>query len=64
MMGKRIQERLAQLNLKQVELARLIGVAPSEVNRYVKGVRTPEGVRLHALARVLKVKPSWLRDED
>lgn len=63
-MGERILLRLAKLKLKQVDLARLLDIAPSQVNRYVKGGRTPDGERLQALARVLKCKPSWLRNED
>jgi transcriptional regulator with XRE-family HTH domain len=62
--GHRIRKRREELKLKQAELARLIDVSPSQINRYEKGGRTPEGARLKALARVLKVKPSWLRNED
>lgn len=64
MMGERILKRLQKLKLSQAELARLLDVSPSQVQRYIKNGRTPEGERLLALARILKCKPSWLRNED
>lgn len=63
-MGERILQRCRALKLRQVDLAALLHVSPTQINRYVKGRRRPDAERLQELARILKCKPSWLRNED
>lgn len=50
-------------HLKQNQVAKLLGVTPQAVGRWVRGEAFPEGERLEALAQLLKVAPAFLRSE-
>ena len=63
----RAQSKIGQLmyeqHLKQNQVAKLLGVTPQAVGRWVRGEAFPEGERLEALAQLLKVAPAFLRSE-
>lgn len=63
-MGERIRKRREEIGLSQAGLARLLDIAQTQVNRYERGERVPRGPRLQKIARILRCKASWLRDED
>jgi transcriptional regulator with XRE-family HTH domain len=48
----------------QAELARRIGVAPSQITHWKKGDHAPRGPEVIRLARVLDVTPEWLMGEE
>ena len=55
MMGQRIREARIKKDLKQVELARMIGVEPAEISQYEAGKRTPRWDKLSKLLDALDV---------
>lgn len=61
--GKRIESARTELNLTQEELAKELGLNKSTIQRYetgqVKKIKIPV---IDAMAKILKVNPSWLSD--
>lgn len=53
--SQRLRELLKQRNLRQSDVARAMGVAPSTVHFWLSGHSTPEPLRLIQLANVLQV---------
>lgn len=58
--GKRIKEARLQKNLKQEDLAAMIGVQPSSIGNYENEVSHPKEPVLYKLFEVLEVSPNFL----
>ncbi|MDR1753811.1 MAG: helix-turn-helix domain-containing protein [Eubacterium sp.] len=58
--GKRIKERREALNLKQEELARLVGVTASAIGNYENGVSHPKEPVLYKLFTALMCDANYL----
>lgn len=64
MLGERIKSRLQELGLAQKDLALQLNISPSTLSGYITGYRTPDINTISIIAGALKVKPSYLIDED
>jgi transcriptional regulator with XRE-family HTH domain len=62
--GHRIRSRREEMGLRQAQLARLLGLEQTQLSRYERTGRVPRDDRMKAIARILKCKVSWLRNED
>jgi transcriptional regulator with XRE-family HTH domain len=60
MLKNRIKERREVLNLKQSELAEIIGVSPSTIGMYEQGRRDPDSATLKLLVSALKTSADYL----
>lgn len=62
--GKRTESARTELKLTQEELAKELGLNKSTIQRYetgqIKKIKLPV---IHAMAKILKVNPSWLSDQ-
>lgn len=60
-LADRINQRMADVQISQADLARATGRKPSSVNNWLSGrTKTLKGDSLMALAKVLKCRPLWL----
>jgi transcriptional regulator with XRE-family HTH domain len=57
--GRRMRERRRELNMSQQELAKEIGVAFQQVQKYENGTNRISAVRLFVLSHVLNVPVSY-----
>ncbi|WP_338630356.1 helix-turn-helix transcriptional regulator [Clostridium baratii] len=63
--GKRIKSRRKDLNLTLKEVASLVGVASSTIQRYENGTISQLKLPvLEAIAKALNVNPAWFMRED
>ena len=60
--SKRLKERLAVLDMKQIELAIATNMSESVISRLVNGWKTPSAYDLTVLARALGCSVSDLAD--
>ncbi|MBQ7119861.1 MAG: helix-turn-helix domain-containing protein [Oscillospiraceae bacterium] len=58
--GKRLREARQSRNLKQDELAKLIGVTASAIANYENDISHPKEVVLYKLFEVLEVEPNFI----
>lgn len=64
-LGNRIKSRRLELGLTLKEVAKLVGVASSTIQRYENGsIDNPKLPVLQAIASALNVNPVWLAKED
>ena len=64
-LGNRIKNRRLELGLTLKEVAKLVGVASSTIQRYENGsIDNPKLPVLQAIANALNVNPVWLAKED
>lgn len=64
-LGNRIKNRRLELRLTLKEVAKLVGVASSTIQRYENGsIDNPKLPVLQAIASALNVNPVWLAKED
>lgn len=59
--AKRMQDRLQALGLKQMDLAKQMGVPPPLVNNWYLGYCKPRHDHMELLASALKCNPIWLQ---
>jgi transcriptional regulator with XRE-family HTH domain len=57
--GSRVRSRRRQLGLSQTELGAAIGIAFQQIQKYEKGINRISSSRLHQIAKVLKVSPTY-----
>lgn len=62
--GERIREARENKGAEQATLAGKIGVATRTLQRWEKGVQTPDGLAITALAKATGVQPNWLLTGD
>lgn len=62
--SEKIKEQRAALNLKQPELAELVGVSTRSIAAYEKGEKRPREKTLYQLAKALKVSIKYLKDDE
>lgn len=55
-LGESIADALRRRNMKQTELARLLGVAPATVHRWTHDQKRPAPDRLNLLCKVLGIE--------
>lgn len=60
----RIKTALEQRNMMPVELARLSGISKGSISKYLKGTVLPKQNAIGAMAKALKVSPTWLLGYD
>lgn len=60
MIEKRIQQKMRELNLKQVDLVRATKASKSTVHGWVNGITAPKGENLFKLAGLFRVEAEWL----
>ena len=58
--AKRFVAALKASNITQKELAKLLGVHPSNITLYKKGATEPDLESLSKIASILHVSPAWL----
>lgn len=58
--SSRLTWAISSSELKQKELAKIVGVAEITISRYKSGVQMPNKATLNMLASVLNVSPEWL----
>ena len=61
--GSRVRSRRRQLGLSQTHLATAIGIAFQQIQKYEKGTNRVSSSRLHQIARVLKVPPTYFFED-
>lgn len=59
-LSERIRERIAELDLKQTEAARLSGVSAARFGNYAQGKRTPDLETIVRIAKALRTSTDWL----
>lgn len=64
MIGDKIKFRLKELGLTQKDLAITLNISPSTLSGYITGYRTPDINTISVIANALKVKPSYLIDDN
>lgn len=57
---KRLNERMDELNLKQVDLCKLSGISKNAVSNYVNGNRVPDTMSLYKLSKTLDTSMEWI----
>ncbi|PKG37169.1 LexA family protein [Psychromonas sp. Urea-02u-13] len=60
MINKNFSDRRKDLGLTQAETAKAVGVSRVSISQWEKGITSPKGKNLHALAKVLNCDPDWL----
>lgn len=60
----RIKLVMDELNISQAELAKLASISASSLSDYLTGKYLPKQDKVFAIAKVLKVSPSWLMGHD
>lgn len=60
--GRRLQERMEELELSQCELSRRTGVPQMNISSYIRATRSPSVYVLSKLAVGLQLAPSELID--
>lgn len=58
--SQRLREAMELRKLRQADLARITGINPVYINRYVKGEYCPKVKTVMILAKALNVNPDWL----
>ena len=58
--GKKIENRLQELNMTQKELAEAIDVTETSVSRYISKNRTPRAEILSKISKVLNISTEYL----
>lgn len=58
--GKRLNERMDELNLKQVDICKLSGISKNAVSNYVNGNRVPDTMSIYKLSKVLETSMEWI----
>jgi phage repressor protein C with HTH and peptisase S24 domain len=58
--GKRISNKLLELNLKQVDLVKITNISKNAISNYINGIRTPDTLSTYKIAKALKVSMEWL----
>lgn len=56
----RIRQRMADLNIKSVDIVRKVGVSKSTVSMWINGTSKPNGQNLLNLAKLLEASPAWI----
>lgn len=56
---KRLEQVLAELGFSQSELARMLGITPQCVNRWLKGISFPRPAVLKKLSELVNKPVSW-----
>ena len=56
----RLKQEMKRKNIRNQDLAKIVGVTPSQVSRYVCGNRQPGGYVLVAIAEALDTTPEYL----
>ena len=62
--GKRIKEARINKNMKQEDLAKLIGVSPSAIGNYETEISHPKETVLYKLFEALEVDPNFLFQDE
>ncbi|MCQ4924833.1 helix-turn-helix domain-containing protein [Tissierella carlieri] len=57
---KRLNERMDELNLKQVDICKLSGISKNAVSNYVNGNRVPDTMSLYKLSKTLDTSMEWI----
>ena len=60
MIGKRLKEKINQLELTQQRAADKLGISQSRLNQYLKDKREPDGQMLCHICNTLGITPDWL----
>lgn len=58
--GKKIEERIQELNMSQKELSEKVGVTEATISRYIKGDRIPRGDIIPKIALALNISADSL----
>lgn len=58
--GKRIEQRIAEMGREQAEVAKATGLSVQRLNNYIKGRRPPDIESLVKLAKTLRVSADYL----
>ena len=62
--GGRLVVAIANKNMTQGDLAKLLGVSAAHISAFVHGRKRPTHTRLYQLCAILDVKPRWLLGSD
>lgn len=60
--GRRIRQRRTFLEMSQTDLAKYVGIAWQQLQKYENGTNRVPASRLYHIARVLNVDPNWFYD--
>ena len=58
--GHRLNDRLAELGIKQKDLAGRLGIAPSTLNGYLKDTREPDAAMFVKLSKELDISVDYI----
>lgn len=61
--SEKIRQRMTELDIKAIDIARQIGATRGSVSQWLSGISKPGGKYIIPLAECLKVEPAWLIDE-
>ena len=59
-LGQRVKDKRKELNLTQLEMAKLVGVSHVTISQWEHGENTPRGHNLNFLCKILECNPDWL----
>lgn len=62
MIGKKLKELIRQRGIKQVELARYVGISPSRLSNYLSDKREPDLEMLARMAKFMSVDLNYFSD--
>lgn len=57
----RLLSAMKELGVKQVEVAKKVGIAPSSLSQFISGARNPSDRTIADIARALNINEEWLR---
>lgn len=57
----RLVSAMKELEIKQIDVAKKVGIAPSSLSQFISGARNPSDRTIADIARALNINEEWLR---
>ena len=58
--GERIEFKMKELNLKQVDISKKTGISKNAISNYVNDIRIPDNISCYKIAQILSVSMEWI----
>lgn len=58
--GERIELKLKELNLKQVDISKKTGISKNSISNYVNDIRIPDNISCYKIAQLFSVSMEWI----
>ncbi|WP_010304290.1 helix-turn-helix domain-containing protein [Candidatus Odyssella thessalonicensis] len=60
--AQRLKERRRELNIKQYQIAEILGITPQQISKYERSADSISVSRLYCLCKILSVTPNYFFD--